>query len=177
MIEADPDLQQHPPVGSIVPEEETKYEPEAKFAYKPSLNLDDHSIVEKLQKMSREELLEFVNQATDEEKEKIILILNSVVEEDTKVDEEKVEPIENVTLQEKPNIQGQMPYHHMGMNQQQYQPYYGNTYMNYQQMDMQRGMNPQGQYGMYMPQQQQHYGRGGYNRGGMVCFNYNKLII
>jgi len=156
----------------MIPEQGPTYEPEPKFVYKPAMNLDDHSIVEKLQKMTREELLEFVNQATDEEKEKIIQILNSVVEEDSKPEEEKAEMVDPNAMHDQGNMPGQMPYQPpMGMNQP-YGQYYGNQYMGYQPMGMQRGMNPQqGQYGMYMPQQghgQGPYRQGGYNPGG-VC--------
>lgn len=106
--------------GETGMEEEEKTE-EAKLLF----NQEHQIIVDKLQKMSKEELQTFVASATEEEKEKIIKILNSFVEEDPKDQEASAEgttdpsqkvisPMSQQFGQFPPQMQG-IPPHGFGM--------------------------------------------------------------
>jgi len=175
--------------------EDTAIEEEKGEESKLNFNQEHQLIVDKLQKMSKDELQNFVASATEEEKEKIIKILNSFVEEDPKDQEASVEgdsaqkgapAIGQQQLhqqyqqfpQQMPHgfgmqgPYGQQPFYQQGMmypGQQQYQQ--GRPY----QQGIGMGMQPQGQ-----GYQQNYYGnqyknlqgsgsgstgRGGYQQG------------
>jgi len=103
-------------------------------------NPEYQAIVDKLQNMTKEELFEFVAKASEEEKEKIIKILDSVVEEEPQ-EETKTEtpeklaqqtpfqPIQPIQAQMQTNLQGQT-LQYFGTGQQGYQQnyYYLNPY-------------------------------------------------
>ena len=72
-------------------------------------NLDSKDLVDQLQNMTKEQLMEYVEHTSEEDKEKIISILNLYVDQD-KMEEEKVPETSvadlNYNMNMNPNIQG-----------------------------------------------------------------------